>query len=472
MGQVTYKNVIARMFDSVGNAITSTLNALDVNIKSTDVTLDSTTDSVEVLQDTHDDLNANANMQVGNTDVSSSNPVPVEGPDADNTAITGNPVLIGGENGSGDIQTLQTAPDGDLIIHHHSADLALSDGISNTQRIMVNETDSGFLALANLPFYFNGTTWDRIRGDATDGMTVNLGTNNDVTVAGVATAANQLPDGHNVTVDNASGASAVNIQDGGNSITVDDGGTALNVKGEVAEGAAASGTDPIIAGFKNLSGNVAIPTTLTAGGIEVVAGLIADSGGDTLTLTGGAAHVTGAQAHSAVDSNNNPVKTGFKAFADDTPQSDVTANDIVNAAADLAGRLWTKDRPVTTTVNLSALEDTYDNTTTSNDSADIDGSGFRSATLTIHGEVGAGTPTHIQLWIEVKTDSDYYRLRRGPWTRQIITDGVFNNEEELAFNITEDEFPRSATFRIALEATGTGASDTFIINDCDIHLRN
>ena len=38
---------------------------------------------------------------------------------------------------------------------------------------------------------------------------------------GAATAANQLPDGHNVTIDNASGASAVNIQDGGNSITVD-----------------------------------------------------------------------------------------------------------------------------------------------------------------------------------------------------------------------------------------------------------
>lgn len=36
-----------------------------------------------------------------------------------------------------------------------------------------------------------------------------------------AIAAGQLADGHNVTVDNASGASAVNIQDGGNSITVD-----------------------------------------------------------------------------------------------------------------------------------------------------------------------------------------------------------------------------------------------------------
>lgn len=38
---------------------------------------------------------------------------------------------------------------------------------------------------------------------------------------GAATSALQLPDSHNVTVDNAAGASAVNIQDGGNTITVD-----------------------------------------------------------------------------------------------------------------------------------------------------------------------------------------------------------------------------------------------------------
>jgi len=42
---------------------------------------------------------------------------------------------------------------------------------------------------------------------------------------GAATAAKQLADGHNVTIDNSTGASAVNIQDGGNSITVDNGGT-------------------------------------------------------------------------------------------------------------------------------------------------------------------------------------------------------------------------------------------------------
>lgn len=49
--------------------------------------------------------------------------------------------------------------------------------------------------------------------------------------SGAATAAAQLPDGHNVTIDNASGGAAVNIQDGGNSITVD--GT-VAVSGSVA----------------------------------------------------------------------------------------------------------------------------------------------------------------------------------------------------------------------------------------------
>jgi hypothetical protein len=39
--------------------------------------------------------------------------------------------------------------------------------------------------------------------------------------AGAATSANQLADGHNVTVDNGAAGAAVNVQDGGNTLTVD-----------------------------------------------------------------------------------------------------------------------------------------------------------------------------------------------------------------------------------------------------------
>jgi hypothetical protein len=49
---------------------------------------------------------------------------------------------------------------------------------------------------------------------------------------GAATSALQLADGHNVTVDNAAGGSAVNIQDGGNVITID--GNLTNISGTIS----------------------------------------------------------------------------------------------------------------------------------------------------------------------------------------------------------------------------------------------
>lgn len=67
----------------------------------------------------------------------------------------------------------------------------------------------------------------------TDNLAGNLDVNLAADAVGLATSANQLPDGHNVTVDNAAGAAAVNIQDGGNTITVDNGGTfATQVNGD------------------------------------------------------------------------------------------------------------------------------------------------------------------------------------------------------------------------------------------------
>jgi len=50
-----------------------TVVATDLDIRD----LTSASDSVEVLQDTHDDLNANVNLQIADTDVDASNPVPV-----------------------------------------------------------------------------------------------------------------------------------------------------------------------------------------------------------------------------------------------------------------------------------------------------------------------------------------------------------------------------------------------------------
>lgn len=54
-------------------SINAVVSATDLDIRD----LDAASDSVEAIQDTHDDLNANANMQVGDVDVSNGNPVPI-----------------------------------------------------------------------------------------------------------------------------------------------------------------------------------------------------------------------------------------------------------------------------------------------------------------------------------------------------------------------------------------------------------
>jgi len=63
---------------------------------------------------------------------------------------------------------------------------------------LANTTDS--LNTTALLYGFDGTTWDRLRGDATNGLLVNLGGNNDVTVSGTVTVDCNSSD---VTIDNA-----------------------------------------------------------------------------------------------------------------------------------------------------------------------------------------------------------------------------------------------------------------------------
>ena len=88
---------------------------------------------------------------------------------------------------------------------------------------------------------------------------------------GAATAANQLPDGHNVTVDNAAGAAAVNIQDGGNTITVD---------GTVAATQSGAWT---VAGTGTFT--VSDPSFTDATGTAVPANVAVVGGSDTFSVT-------------------------------------------------------------------------------------------------------------------------------------------------------------------------------------------
>lgn len=152
-------NAAGALYVSISNASIA-VTATDLDIRD----LSSAQDSVEVLQATHDNLNANANIQVGNADVANGNPVPVS--DAGGSLTVDGSVTV-------------SATDLDIRdLTHVSDSIRIGDGTD-----LANVTAAGELNVL-----------------ATAQPGVDIG---------------------DVTINNAAGASAVNIQDGGNSITVD-----------------------------------------------------------------------------------------------------------------------------------------------------------------------------------------------------------------------------------------------------------
>lgn len=115
--------------------------------------MDSAQDSVEVLQATHDNLNLNANLQVGNTDVANGNPVPISDAggsltvDATNLDIRDLVFATDKVDVSGSSVTVSAT---DLDIRNLSAsqdNVAISDG---TDTLAVNSDGSINVRVSNL----------------------------------------------------------------------------------------------------------------------------------------------------------------------------------------------------------------------------------------------------------------------------------------------------------------------------------
>lgn len=132
-----------------------------------------------------------------NNDVTvTSGAVTVTGNVANDAPDSGNPVKVGGVALS-TLPTLTAGDRGDLSLGVNSTLMVNSGVQSSGADGVVNSTLFGFRSHADsigtgrvamaAGFAFNGTTWDRVRGDATNGTLVNLGANNDVTVTGTVT---------------------------------------------------------------------------------------------------------------------------------------------------------------------------------------------------------------------------------------------------------------------------------------------
>lgn len=84
------------------------------------------------------------------------------------------PIIIGGIDTNGNAVRARFADDGDQIIHIHSSIIALVDNAPNQVAIPRGQDDQAFLIYPNYNYAFDGSTWDRIRGNATDGLFVNV----------------------------------------------------------------------------------------------------------------------------------------------------------------------------------------------------------------------------------------------------------------------------------------------------------
>ena len=118
-------------------------------------------------------------------------------------------------------------------------------------------------------------------------------------------------------------------------------------------------------------------------------------------------------------------------------------------------------RGIDTTTNLTAIETTYNNTTTTAVSADVACSDYRQATVFV--EISkANTPTDIMFEVEGSYDgTNFFKLMNGPLGSWIYDDVTVGSgiSRALTFPIACEEI------RVRVTCTGTDASNTFTVDD-------
>jgi len=201
---------------------------------------------------------------------------------------------------------------------------ATHDDLNVNANIQQNDTD---VATGNAMFVQPGT-----------GATFPISAASLPLPSGAATSALQLADGHNVTVDNGAGGSAVNIQDGGNSITVDNDGLT-----ELA-GAITAGVMSVEDTSTILDDSI---FNITTQRITMMGAFVDDTATDSVGEGDGGAfrmsadrvlYTQGHVAHDAVDSGN-PHKIGGRSQEPTSALEEVADDDRTDGAFDRQGRL-------------------------------------------------------------------------------------------------------------------------------------
>jgi len=154
----------------------------------------------------------------------------VQGNVASGASDSGNPVKIGGvynttaptlTNGQrGDLQ-LNTRGGLKTSLYVNDAQTAISAESDDSDNVAVSATTNN-LSVVNRNTVFDGTAWDRMRGDSTDGLLVNLGSNNDVSLNAGTNAIGKLSANSGVDIGDVDVTSAVSASfDHGSNLDID-----------------------------------------------------------------------------------------------------------------------------------------------------------------------------------------------------------------------------------------------------------
>lgn len=317
------------------------------------------------------------------------------------------------------------------------------------------------------------------QGTTADGLLVNLGTNNDVTVTAVTpgTAAGNLGKAEDaahasgdtgvmaLAVRNDSASTVLTGTNGDYSpISVNSIGAVFTVEGKAEDAAHSSGDrGNFILGLRNDSNATRTSTDSDYSPISV------DLAGN-LTAVGNL-------AHDAVDSGN-PIKIGAQAtdYEPDTEdaqgRADVAAADRVDIATNLKGEqidgVNSMFHYFDGTFPDTGLDGVYDDNPTSSTSEAVECWNYRYATVGLCID-STLAPTDIRIDVEVSPDNTiWYKLMNGPLGLWIYEDTGTATEICRALN-----FEISSRFiRVKITCTGTDATNFFTVDDSYIYLHN
>ncbi len=198
----------------------------------------------------------------------------VQGNVASGASDSGNPVKIGGvynttaptlTNGQrGDLQ-LNTRGGLKTSLYVNDAQTAISAESDDSDNVAVSATTNN-LSVVNRNTVFDGTAWDRMRGDSTDGLLVNLGSNNDVSLNAGTNAIGKLAANSGVDIGDVDVTSSVSATlDHGSNLDIDTTAeqittTSFAAKFGVTVKSAATNTDTVYIGNSDVTAGTTAAT--------------------------------------------------------------------------------------------------------------------------------------------------------------------------------------------------------------------